>query len=256
MKEMAIIEEDGTVVDIIYCDDNREETQNLKSFSKENPAYIGGDYHDGFFYPKKFNHSWIRDGRGSWIVNDNYKTQRCVEDIWCKKEEKIIGKINRLKNNTIKRYDINNLNTENYELINVNKLDNDIIIKKYNEKDFSDVCLLSKNVDGVVTDYYFGIVIKDDIRISNELIQRYNLNKDLAILVRTVGIRYDCNGNFLGFYYDGGFKSLVKTYLKYSDHLKNKIIDYYSNLNIVPYKCIVKDFDDGAIYVVYSEPEL
>lgn len=256
MKEMAIIEEDGMVSGIISCEDDREETDNLKSFNSTNYAYEGGDFFEGYFYPKKFNKNWKRDGKGGWIVDEkdrDVKEYYSVEEIWCKSKGCIIGKIIRTKDLKMKRYDNNNKNIENYEVVRLEDIKNINVRLKYNKEDFIQTCGVSKNEAGEITDFYFGIKTKTDIRISDSIIEKYNLNKKLASVVRIVGLRYNVEGNLLGYYYEGGYMSLVKAYLEDNQELKDKILSHYKSLDIKPHRCVVKDFGDGAIYVVYNE---
>ena len=53
------------VTNVIVCQDDEPETATLVTYTDANPAYIGGDYVDGFFYPIKPYPSWIRDN-GTW----------------------------------------------------------------------------------------------------------------------------------------------------------------------------------------------
>jgi hypothetical protein len=64
MKNMAVIE-GNTVVNIILCNEDEPETNNLIIYSDSNPAYIGGDYVDGYFYAPQPYVSWTRN-KGVW----------------------------------------------------------------------------------------------------------------------------------------------------------------------------------------------
>lgn len=55
MKTMAMIDENNVVVNIVCCNDDEPESKNLITYTEDNPAYIGGDYIDGYFYPLKPN---------------------------------------------------------------------------------------------------------------------------------------------------------------------------------------------------------
>jgi hypothetical protein len=75
-KNMAVLNDNNEVINIIVSSDDEPETQKLISYSEENPAYIGGDYFEGYFYPPKPFPSWTRDSLGSWespipYPNDN-----------------------------------------------------------------------------------------------------------------------------------------------------------------------------------------
>jgi hypothetical protein len=65
-KNMAVVDDNGIVVNIIVCDDNEEETSNLISYTDDNPAWVSGDRVDGFFYAPQPYVSWIRDN-GKWV---------------------------------------------------------------------------------------------------------------------------------------------------------------------------------------------
>lgn len=65
---MAVINDLGRVLNIIICQDKEPETPTLITYFDENPACIGGDYVDGYFYsPQPFT-SWTRDGKGKWVA--------------------------------------------------------------------------------------------------------------------------------------------------------------------------------------------
>jgi hypothetical protein len=66
IKNMAVLDDNGKVLNIICCDIDEVETTNLISYTDENPAHINGDYFDGFFYPEQPFPSWRRN-QGIWI---------------------------------------------------------------------------------------------------------------------------------------------------------------------------------------------
>jgi hypothetical protein len=65
-KNMAAVSDSGEVLNIIICHDDEPETPNLITYTDLNPAYIGGDYVDGFFYPPQPFASWTRS-KGEWL---------------------------------------------------------------------------------------------------------------------------------------------------------------------------------------------
>lgn len=65
MKNVAIFEND-VVVNIILCSDDYVLGENEIEYFDENPACIGGDYVDGFFYSIQPFPSWTRSN-GEWI---------------------------------------------------------------------------------------------------------------------------------------------------------------------------------------------
>lgn len=63
-KSVAIIGEDNKVIAINEYRDDYELTDN--QILVTNPAYIGGDFYEGFFYPEQPFPSWSRNGQGNW----------------------------------------------------------------------------------------------------------------------------------------------------------------------------------------------
>jgi hypothetical protein len=73
MKQMAVIDDQNKVVNIIVCNDEEQETANLITYSDNNPAYINGYFVDGYFYsPKPFD-SWTGN-QGLWNPPTPYPT--------------------------------------------------------------------------------------------------------------------------------------------------------------------------------------
>jgi hypothetical protein len=66
-KNMAAVSDTGEVLNIIICHDDELENPNLITYGDANPAYIGGDYVDGYFYPPQPYASWTRN-QGTWIA--------------------------------------------------------------------------------------------------------------------------------------------------------------------------------------------
>jgi hypothetical protein len=66
-KNMAVIDSNGLVLNIVLCDINEPETSNLITYYDSNPAYVGGDYVDGYFYPQQPYASWTRES-GKWVA--------------------------------------------------------------------------------------------------------------------------------------------------------------------------------------------
>jgi hypothetical protein len=63
-KDVAVISETNEVIAINVHRDDYELAQNEVLVT--NPAYIGGDYIEGWFYPPQPYPSWTRS-EGSWI---------------------------------------------------------------------------------------------------------------------------------------------------------------------------------------------
>ena len=65
MKRLAIFDENGIVVNIIVANDDFF-VDGAIEYTDDNPARVGGDYVDGYFYPPKPYPSWTRD-KGHWV---------------------------------------------------------------------------------------------------------------------------------------------------------------------------------------------
>lgn len=63
-KSVAIIDKDSKVIAINEYADNYELASN--EILVTNPAFIDGDFYEGFFYPEQPFSSWLRDGQGNW----------------------------------------------------------------------------------------------------------------------------------------------------------------------------------------------
>ena len=64
MKKYAILDENNIVLNIFVADDNWQQ-ENCVAYTDENPAYIGGDYVDNYFYAPQPYPSWTRNN-GNW----------------------------------------------------------------------------------------------------------------------------------------------------------------------------------------------
>jgi hypothetical protein len=65
-KNMAVLDDNGKVLNIIVCQENQLQTKNLITYTDENIAYIGGNYIDGYFYPPQPYPSWSLDENFDW----------------------------------------------------------------------------------------------------------------------------------------------------------------------------------------------
>jgi hypothetical protein len=65
-KNYALVDENNKVINIIIANDNFDSKQNYIEYTDKNPAHIGGDYLDGYFYSPQPFPSWSRNGLGSW----------------------------------------------------------------------------------------------------------------------------------------------------------------------------------------------
>jgi hypothetical protein len=66
-KNMAAVTDSGEVLNIIICHDDEPETPNLITYTDLNPAYIGGTFDSGYFYPPQPYPSWVKD-EGVWAA--------------------------------------------------------------------------------------------------------------------------------------------------------------------------------------------
>lgn len=64
-KTMAVLDENDKVINIITCNEDELDTETQVTYTDANPAYIGGDYVDGYFYSEQPYPSWTRDN-GTW----------------------------------------------------------------------------------------------------------------------------------------------------------------------------------------------
>lgn len=64
--QMAQVNEAGTVVNVVVMPDDTQPTADLVPYSDANPAFIGGDYVGGYFYPPQPFPSWSRH-EGNWV---------------------------------------------------------------------------------------------------------------------------------------------------------------------------------------------
>lgn len=63
---VAVLNDDNQVINIIVVNDDYQLNANEIIYTEINPAYIGGDYVDGYFYGKQPFASWTRF-EGRWI---------------------------------------------------------------------------------------------------------------------------------------------------------------------------------------------
>ncbi len=64
-KNMAVLDENNKVINVVVCNDDEPETATQVTYTDANPAYIGGDYVDGYFYSEQPYPSWTRNN-GIW----------------------------------------------------------------------------------------------------------------------------------------------------------------------------------------------
>lgn len=77
MKLVAVL--DGNiVVNIVLCDDEYTTKDNELVYTEVNPAYVGGDYVDGKFYPIQPYPSWVRND-GNWVAPIPYPDPEHIE---------------------------------------------------------------------------------------------------------------------------------------------------------------------------------
>jgi hypothetical protein len=66
MKTYALIDENNKVLNISVADSSWDATGWVE-VPENNPAYINGDYHEGYFYPEQPFASWTRSN-GQWVA--------------------------------------------------------------------------------------------------------------------------------------------------------------------------------------------
>jgi hypothetical protein len=76
MKNYALLNENNLVTNISIADDSWDNTGWVE-YTNDNPASIGGDYVDGYFYPIQPYTSWTRN-KGNW----NPPTPMPTEGFW------------------------------------------------------------------------------------------------------------------------------------------------------------------------------
>lgn len=67
-KQLAELNDNCEVINVIIVNDDFDISENFIEYTKLNPAYIGGDYYENYFYAAKPFMSWSRDGKGNWIA--------------------------------------------------------------------------------------------------------------------------------------------------------------------------------------------
>ena len=85
-KNMAVLDDNNKVINIIVCNDDEQETTNLIQYSDANPAYIGGNYVNGRFYAPQPYPSWLLDQNGDWQP----PTPRPTDGFWYWDEENLM----------------------------------------------------------------------------------------------------------------------------------------------------------------------
>jgi hypothetical protein len=66
-KNCAVVSDTGIVLNIVVCHDDEPESANLIRYEDDNPAYIGGTFDTGYFYPPQPYPSWTRS-EGQWVA--------------------------------------------------------------------------------------------------------------------------------------------------------------------------------------------
>ena len=72
MKLFALVNESNVVLNVSIADDNWT-TEGWVEYNETNPAFIGGDLVDGYFYPPQPYPSWTRF-QGNWNSPTPYPT--------------------------------------------------------------------------------------------------------------------------------------------------------------------------------------
>lgn len=80
MKKFALLDENNVVVNISIADDSWDSTGWVE-YTDNNPAFIGGDYIDGYFYPIQPYLSWTRNN-GQWQAPTPYPITEDKKYYW------------------------------------------------------------------------------------------------------------------------------------------------------------------------------
>jgi hypothetical protein len=67
MKNMAVLNENNVIINIVCCNDDEEQTSNLIEYGSEDIVIIGGDYFENVFYPPRPYLSWNRNNK-EWVA--------------------------------------------------------------------------------------------------------------------------------------------------------------------------------------------
>jgi hypothetical protein len=65
-KNVAVLGDNNKVINVIIVNDDYELNENEIIYTNENPAYIDGDYLEGYFYTLQPYPSWTRF-EGNWL---------------------------------------------------------------------------------------------------------------------------------------------------------------------------------------------
>jgi hypothetical protein len=71
---VAVLNENDKVINVIVVNENYELDVNEIIYTDVNPAFIGGDYVEGYFYPAQPFASWTRS-QGKWISPKPYPAE-------------------------------------------------------------------------------------------------------------------------------------------------------------------------------------
>jgi hypothetical protein len=71
---VAVLDENNKVVNVIVVNEDYELDVNEIVYTDVNPAFIGGDYIEAYFYPPQPFASWIRS-QGKWIAPKPYPAE-------------------------------------------------------------------------------------------------------------------------------------------------------------------------------------
>jgi len=74
-KNIAVME-GNIVVNVIVCPDDFVMQANHLEYFDSNPAFIDGDYVDGYFYAPRPSPNFTRDGKGGWLFPTPQPTTR------------------------------------------------------------------------------------------------------------------------------------------------------------------------------------
>lgn len=173
------------------------------------------------------------------------------EDVWDFHTASIKGLVARFADSaSVERSDLNGFITETY--VNGGKASNNpALAAHWSKMVYQDELLESRDINGTVTDLY--LTTKYGLSV-NEL-STLDVNTKLAGMSSEIMSRFTPAGEFIGHYYCGLFTPLVEAFCGESPVFEAIKKHYASVLpEEVPLGslyCLVKDFRDKAIYILY-----
>lgn len=172
------------------------------------------------------------------------------EDVWDFHTASIKGSVARFSDSSIERADLSGSITETY-VNRKNAAKHQALASHWVRGIHQDGFLESRDANGIVTDLY----LTTKHGLPKEVISTLKLNERFAIMASEIMSRFTPAGEFIGHYYCGLFTPLVESFCGESP-VFDAIKKHYPSVlpEEVPLEslyCLVKDFRDRAIYILY-----